>query len=75
MAKTVPVTKFTELRGLDRISVITHEMKCLFRVISQDDVGIDVTGTVAFRLILKQGRYFVTFPKQSSTHNGNVSGD
>ena len=41
MTKTVPVTKFTELRGLDRISVITHEMNCLFRVISQDDVGID----------------------------------
>jgi hypothetical protein len=41
MAKNVPATKFTELRGLDRISVITHEMKCLFRVISQDDVGID----------------------------------
>ena len=41
MAKTVPVTKFTELRGLDRISTITHEMNCIFRVISQDDVGID----------------------------------
>ncbi|QGQ29084.1 DUF4365 domain-containing protein [Gimesia maris] len=41
MAKTVPVSKFTELRGLDRISHITHEMNCLFRVISQDDVGID----------------------------------
>jgi len=41
MAKNVPATKFTELRGLDRISQITHEMKCLFRVISQDDVGID----------------------------------
>ena len=41
MAKNVPVTKFTELRGLDRISQITHEMHCLFRPISQDDVGID----------------------------------
>jgi len=41
MAKNVPATKFAELRGLDRISQITHEMNCLFRVISQDDVGID----------------------------------
>ena len=41
MAKNVPATKFTELKGLDRISTITHEMNCLFRVISQDDVGID----------------------------------
>ncbi len=41
MAKNVPATKFTELKGLDRISTITHDMQCLFRVISQDDVGID----------------------------------
>lgn len=41
MAKNVPTTKFTELKGLDRISHVTHEMNCLFRVISQDDVGID----------------------------------
>ena len=41
MAKTVLPTKFTELEGLDRISQITHEMKCFFRVISQDDFGID----------------------------------
>lgn len=41
MAKSVSTSKFTELKGLDRISTITHEMKCLFRIISQDDVGID----------------------------------
>lgn len=41
MGKNVPKSKFTELKGLDRISQITHEMNCLFRVISQDDVGID----------------------------------
>jgi len=41
MPKNIPATKFTELKGLDRISHITHEMNCLFRVISQDDVGID----------------------------------
>lgn len=41
MGKTVPESKFTELRGLDRISQIVHEMKCLFREISKDDFGID----------------------------------
>lgn len=41
MAKNVPASKFTELKGLDRISQIVHEMNCLFRPISQDDVGID----------------------------------
>lgn len=41
MPKNVPATKFTELKGLDRISQIVHEMHCIFRVISQDDFGID----------------------------------
>jgi len=41
MAKNVPATKFTELKGLDRISQIVHEMHCIFRIISQDDFGID----------------------------------
>lgn len=41
MPKTVPATKFTELKGLDRISCIVHEMHCIFRIISQDDFGID----------------------------------
>lgn len=41
MGKTVPESKFTELKGLDRISQIVHEMKCLFREISKDDFGID----------------------------------
>lgn len=41
MGKTVPESKFTELKGLDRISQIVHEMKCLFREISKDDFGIN----------------------------------
>jgi hypothetical protein len=42
MPKTVPASKFTELKGLDRISTIVHEeLKCLFREITKDDVGID----------------------------------
>lgn len=41
MAKTVLPSKFTEAQGLNRISEICREMNCLFRVISQDDVGID----------------------------------
>jgi hypothetical protein len=41
MAKTVRPAKFTELKGLDRISQVVHEMHCIFRVISQDDFGID----------------------------------
>lgn len=42
MAKTVLASKFTELKGLDRISTVVHEeMRCLFREITKDDVGID----------------------------------
>lgn len=41
MAKTVPESKFQEWKGLDRISLIVHEMKCIFREISKDDFGID----------------------------------
>jgi hypothetical protein len=42
MAKTVPKSKFVELKGLDRISTVVHDqLKCLFREISKDDFGID----------------------------------
>ncbi|MGO8749209.1 MAG: DUF4365 domain-containing protein [Thermoguttaceae bacterium] len=41
MAKNVPKSKFTELKGLDRISQTVHDMDCLWREISKDDVGID----------------------------------
>ncbi len=41
MGKTIPPSKFTELKGLDRISSAVHEMKCLWREISKDDYGID----------------------------------
>jgi len=41
MPKTVPESKFTELAGLDRISQVVHEMKCIFREITKSDYGID----------------------------------
>ena len=40
MVKTVPESKFVELKGLDRISLMVHEMRCLWREINKDDVGI-----------------------------------
>ncbi len=39
--KTVLPSKFQEWKGLDRISLIVHEMKCIFREITKDDFGID----------------------------------
>jgi hypothetical protein len=39
--KNVPLSKFQELKGLDRISQVVHEMQCIWREISKDDIGID----------------------------------
>ena len=41
MPKYVPASKFQELKGLDRISQVVHEMQCIWREISKDDIGID----------------------------------
>lgn len=41
MPKTVPESKFREWAGLDRISVVVHQMKCIFREITKDDFGLD----------------------------------
>jgi hypothetical protein len=41
MTKTVLASKFQEWKGLDRISLVVHEMKCIFREITKDDFGID----------------------------------
>jgi hypothetical protein len=41
MSKTVHPSKFSEWLGLDRISTIIHNMKCIWREISKDDFGID----------------------------------
>src|SRR5437588_12966080 len=41
MSKTVPESKFTELKGLDRIQSTVHEMKCFFRELTKDEFGID----------------------------------
>ena len=41
MPKTVPESKFQEWEGLDRISPVVHEMRCIYREINKDDFGID----------------------------------
>lgn len=41
MGKTVTVAKFSEWRGLDRISTVVHAMRCIYREITKDDFGID----------------------------------
>jgi len=41
LGKTVLPSKFTEWTGLDRISLIVHEMKCIFRELTKDDYGLD----------------------------------
>jgi hypothetical protein len=41
MPKTVLKSKFREWAGLDRISVVVHQMKCIFREITKDDFGLD----------------------------------
>ena len=41
MPKTVLLSKFQEWKGLDRISTVVHEMKCIFREITKDDFGLD----------------------------------
>jgi hypothetical protein len=41
MSKTVLPSKFQEWKGLDRITQVVHEMKCIFREITKDDYGLD----------------------------------
>lgn len=41
MGKTVLASKFTEWRGLDRVSQVVHAMNCIFRELSKDDFGLD----------------------------------
>lgn len=41
MSKTVAESKFSEWMGLDRISIVVHSMKCIWREITKDDFGID----------------------------------
>ena len=41
MPKTVLPSKFQEWKGLDRISLIVHDIKCIFREITKDDFGLD----------------------------------
>jgi hypothetical protein len=41
MPKTVLPSKFQEWKGVDRITIVVHEMKCIFREINKDDYGMD----------------------------------
>ena len=41
MGKTVTSSKFSEWRGLDRISSMVHSMHCIYREITKDDFGVD----------------------------------
>ncbi|MCL4279994.1 MAG: DUF4365 domain-containing protein, partial [Ignavibacteriaceae bacterium] len=41
MPKTVLPSKFSEWKGLDRINIVIHEMKCIWRELTKDDFGID----------------------------------
>ena len=41
MGKTVASSKFSEWKGIDRITEAVHDMHCIFREISKDDFGID----------------------------------
>lgn len=41
MPKTVPESKFQEWAGLDRIGLVVHQMRCIYREITKDDFGID----------------------------------
>ena len=41
MSKTVQPSKLTEWKGLDRISVIVHQMGNIWREMTKDDFGLD----------------------------------
>jgi hypothetical protein len=39
--KIVSKSKLSEWQGLDRISVIIHGMRCIWREQEKDDIGVD----------------------------------
>lgn len=41
MSKTVQASKLTEWKGLDRISVVVHDMGNIWREMTKDDYGLD----------------------------------
>jgi hypothetical protein len=41
LQKIVPKSKISEWRGLDRISIEAHGMRCIWREQEKDDIGID----------------------------------
>lgn len=77
MPKTVPESKFTELLGLDRISIIVHSMKCLWRELTKDDFGID--GEIEVLKLKEDGKgYEVTggvIKVQAKSGSSYITGD
>jgi hypothetical protein len=41
ITKIVPRSKLSEWRGLDRIAIVVHGMRCIWREQEKDDIGID----------------------------------
>lgn len=81
MSKTVLASKFSEWEGLDQISLVVHQMKCIWREISKDDYGIDgeieivvpkstgdgyqTTGGI-IKVQSKSGSSYITFDTETS---------
>ena len=83
MVKTVPESKFQEWEGLDRIQLVVHKMRCIYREINKDDFGIDgeieivvpkpdglgyeTTGSV-LKFQAKSGKSYIKSDKPDSFH-------
>lgn len=55
MGKTITRSKFSEWKGLDRISATVHAMHCIYREITKDDFGVDAEIEVAIPKANNQG--------------------
>jgi hypothetical protein len=89
MSKTVPESKFQEWVGLDRISPVVHQMRCIYREITKDDFGIDgeieivtpkptgqgyeTTGSI-IKVQAKSGKSYIKFDTHAS-FSASVSKD
>ncbi len=58
MSKTVSESKFQEWVGLDRISLVVHQMRCIYREINKDDFGID--GEIEIVVLKSTGQGYET---------------
>ena len=41
LQKIVPKSKLSEWQGLDRIAIVVHGMRCIWREQEKDDIGVD----------------------------------